>query len=234
MKRTFLFLLALILLGPIIPTHAEQIVVDAFGDSITSGVPYYQPTSGNGCLPPCGGYEPELQRLLRAAGQDSAVKNYGVRGETTSDGLKRIDTILTASKPKYLLLLEGTNEIYFSSPYTVRSNMTLMVEKALANNITPIIGTITPDSQFTSKPIPFTNTLLKNLAQAKQIPLADLYAATVSKWSALSSADGLHPNTSGYRILAKTWFDTILAWEKQKSLNATSFLPSIYLLLLPD
>ena len=226
-----LFVLCTLLIAP---ACAEQIVVDAFGDSITSGVPYYQATSGNGCLPPCGGYEPELQRLLNAAGRDSAVRNYGVRGDTTSGGLQRIDTTLATSKPKYILLLEGTNEIYFSSPYTVRSNMSLMVDKALANNTIPIIGTLTPDSQFTSKPIPFTNDLLKELAESKQIPLADLYSATVSKWSSLSNSDGIHPNMTGYAVVAKTWFNAIVAWEKQESINSVSFLPAIHYLLLSD
>ena len=221
-----LFVLCTLLIAP---ACAEQIVVDAFGDSITSGYPYYT-ANGNGCLPPCGGYEPELQKLLNSSGRDSAVKNFGVGSETSTDGLRRIDSVLSASKPRYVLLLEGTNELYFFSPSTVTTNMSKMVEKTLASGAVPVLGTLTPDTRFPDKPITTTNSLLKALAAEKDIPLADLYSATASKWSSLT-ADGLHPNLAGYKVLAQTWFKTIATLEQQGN-NASTVLPAIYLLLL--
>lgn len=230
MTRTLLLLLGLVLLGPITPSHAEQVIVDAFGDSITSGYPYFT-SNGNGCIPPCGGYEPELQRLLKSSGRDSAVKNFGVGGETSTAGLRRIDGVLSASKPRYMLLLEGTNDIYFISPSTVRANMSRMADKTLASGAVPVLGTLTPDTRYPNKQITATNSLLKALAAEKGIPLADMYSATVSRWSALTT-DGLHPNLSGYKVMAQTWFKVIAAKEQQDADKATLVLPAIYQLLL--
>lgn len=215
------------------PVHGQQIVVDAFGDSITSGYPYWT-SNGNGCYPPCGGYEPELQRLLRSSNPEAAVRNYGVRGDTSTSGLQRIDAVMAASNPKYILLMEGTNEIYFLSPLTVKTNMSLMVDKALARGVIPIIGTITPDSRYPSKPIGATNALLIDLAKQKGVPLSDQYEAAAYRWSSISYTDGIHPNLTGYKIMAQTWFDTLVAAEQQYGSGSTSFLPAIYQLLLSD
>ncbi len=218
---------------PVTPCHSEQIVVDAFGDSITSGYPYYS-SNGNGCLPPCGGYEPELQRLLRSSNPEAAVRNYGVRGDTSTSGLQRIDAVMTASNPRYILLMEGTNEIYFLSPLTVKTNMSRMVDKALARGVIPIIGTITPDAHLPSKPIGTTNALLIDLAKQKNVPLSDQYQAAAYQWSSISYSDGVHPNLTGYKIMAQTWFNTLVAAEQQYGSGSTSFLPAIYQLLLSD
>ena len=93
--------------------RCEQFIVSAFGDSITTGYPYWTGTEGNGCLPSScgGGYREPLQALLQSGGRNALVQNWGRRGDTTESGLARIDAVLTASKPRYLLLMEGTNQL---------------------------------------------------------------------------------------------------------------------------
>lgn len=225
--------LALALFAIIMPRQSGAMVVDALGDSITSGVPYYTSTDGNGCLPPCGGYEPALQNLFINSGRSAAVRNFGVRGEFSSGGVNRIDRVMTTTHPNYILLLEGTNDILWYSPTTVKSNVSLMIDKALARSVTPVIGTLTRDTITTYKPINETNSMLRNLAAQKGVPLADLYSATSSNWAAYTS-DGLHPNQAGYTVMARTWFNAMVSWEAQHQMKTTSYLPAIHLLLLDN
>ena len=56
----------------------------AFGDSVTEGVGDEEG----------GGYPPRLEALLIARGRDADVRNRGVSGETTVDGLARIDSVI--------------------------------------------------------------------------------------------------------------------------------------------
>ena len=81
MTRSFAALLlgGLLVLGAVRDTPAAQFLIDTIGDSITVGYPYYSAIEGNGCTPPCGGYQPKLQSLLLAASKDVLVRNYGVR-----------------------------------------------------------------------------------------------------------------------------------------------------------
>lgn len=192
-------------LGCIEETFAATEVVTCFGDSITVGW-YVYTNNGNGCKPPCGGYEPALQQSLLAAGHDVVLRNYGVGGEATSGGVTRIDSVLTASQPKYVLLLEGTNDALLSSPGTIHANLSYMIDRILARNAIPILATLTPDNRFNgAKPIEEINNRIKTLAAEKNIALVDLYAATSSTWNSLNS-DGIHPNAAGYKLIAQTWY----------------------------
>ncbi len=199
----FLFLVFFLLVAG--RSRAETYTVDAFGDSITAGWVVYA-RDGNGCVG-CGGYEPTLQSLLKSAGREAVVKNWGKGSETTDHGASRIDDVIAHDKPRYMLLMEGTNDLLYLSPDTVRKNMAYMVDLSLARGVTPILGTITPDSRK-DKPISQTNALLRELATQKQIALADHYTAVKDNWSSLT-ADGLHPNSAGYAKMAEVWFDAM-------------------------
>ena len=156
----FLFLVFFLLVAG--PLRAETYTVDAFGDSITAGWVVYA-RDGNGCVG-CGGYEPALQSLLKSAGREAVVKNWGKGGETTDHGASRVDIVIALDKPRYMLLMEGTNDLLFFSEDTVLKNMTRMVDASLARGVAPILGTILPDSRG-GKRITQTNDLLRDLTQ---------------------------------------------------------------------
>ena len=92
----FLFLVFFLLVAG--PLRAETYTVDAFGDSITAGWVVYA-RDGNGCVG-CGGYEPALQSLLKSAGREAVVKNWGKGGETTDHGASRVDIVIALDKPQ--------------------------------------------------------------------------------------------------------------------------------------
>ena len=221
----FLFLVFFLLVAG--PLRAETYTVDAFGDSITAGWWVYA-RNGNGCVG-CGGYEPALQSLLKSAGRDAVVKNWGKGSETTDHGASRIDDVIAHDKPRYMLLMEGTNDLLYLSPDTVRKNMAYMVDLSLARGVTPILGTITPDSRG-GKPISQTNALLRELATQKKIALADLYAAVKDSWSSLT-ADGLHPNSAGYSKIAQVWTSAMDEADKMNAPPTANLTPSLMLLL---
>ena len=86
----FLFLVLFLLVAG--RSRAETYTVDAFGDSITAGWVVYA-RDGNGCVG-CGGYEPTLQSLLKSAGREAVVKNWGKGSETTDHGASRVDIVI--------------------------------------------------------------------------------------------------------------------------------------------
>ena len=226
MARGLAVLLLVGLLATGVPSDCRgvQFLVDTIGDSITVGYPYYLPVNANGCTPQCGGYQPKLQSLLLATGKDALVRNYGVRGATTAEGVSRVDAILDSTSPQFVLIMEGTNDLLFLSPNTVYKNIGYMVDATLARGEVPILGTIPPDTHI-SKPIVETNTLLRQLAQDRQIALADHYNALVGNWASLNY-DGLHPNLAGYEVMARTWFTPV-----NDKMNARTSLPWLMLLL---
>jgi len=194
------------------PVMAANIA--AFGDSITEGV-----GSSN------GGYPPKLLFLLnKYVDGNHGVDNHGKGGEATAWGNGRIHAVLGSKKYHYVLILEGTNDIYFGlSLESTRYYLEAMVQKSKnLFHTTPLIALLTPDAREESlanqKHIETTyNPLIANIANKFHVPLVNLYNAVAGNWNALSD-DQLHPNDVGYQIVANTWFHPlkVLIDEEQR------------------
>lgn len=180
----------------------------AFGDSITSGLPYLK--NGGGCTN-CGGYEPFLQYYLNWEGKKRTVYNYGVAGEyLTFQGINRIDTVLSAVKPSHVLILEGTNDLsLYVDPATVAYNVYKAAYKALQAGVRPVVGTILPDTRYGTdwKQVSKTNSYIKSyVGSNSKMCLSDQNAAISPYWSSGYNYDKLHPNYYGYWIMGLYWY----------------------------
>ena len=178
--------------------HAANIT--AFGDSITRG--YGSDT---------GGYPSRLSDLLNANSKPSVVANFGEDSENTYNGVSRIDGVLTAFPANIVLIMEGTNDIIVGlSAEATKFNLQAMITKIKTAKMTPLLSTLTPsDRSGSATLIPEVwNPMIKTLASSNGIQLVDNYAATSPTWGALNG-DGIHPNDSGYQIIAGTWYATL-------------------------
>ncbi len=107
--------------------------------------------------------------------------------------------------------MEGTNDIRSHHPWqTTKLNLQIMIDKAKAKGVIPILSTLTPSDQANSEVlIPNKyNPMIKELAATNKIPLVDQYSAIETSWPSLNN-DGIHPNDNGYLYLAKTWWRII-------------------------
>lgn len=209
--------LALILLPCLAPSLQAQTAYIGFGDSITFGV-------GDDPLRTDKGYTPRLQTMLQGAGANAVVKNFGIGGEDTQEGLARIDNVLrdNALTGDVLLLMEGTNDI--SRGYTIESirfNLNEMAKRAEARGMTVIHATTIPrlpNAKFDPQNITNTelNQNIRDMAGFRERKLADPYevfSATPNLFGTYyyTGADDPvgHPNAAGYDLLAQVFFDVI-------------------------
>jgi len=182
----------------------------AFGDSITYGVL-------SRTWFPDKGYVPRLEQLLRSHFSAAKVLNRGVPGERTFEGLARIETVLNQDKSKYLLLMEGTNDMTGGIPSeTAAFNIEEMIKKCLQFDVYPLIATIIPRSDLfwnlgiRDRTLLF-NKLLKKIVPSYSLPLADQYGIFMDFPDGYLNlfSDGAHPNELGYELMAETWFENI-------------------------
>ncbi|RBP53518.1 SGNH/GDSL hydrolase family protein [Arenicella xantha] len=190
-------------------------VIILFGDSITAGSPY---TSGNIGGKRIGPVQEHLQTLLKESGRDAVVLNFGWSGTTTRDAVHRLkDTLIAAKKLEpadyyYLAAMYGTNDSGVGiSARETQSNVELIIDAARRENVTPIIGTITPKKRTNIWPVRPYNRSIFHAAKNKGALLVDHNAKWLRGGFNLLSKDGLHPNKYGYELIAYTWFN--LAFE---------------------
>jgi lysophospholipase L1-like esterase len=189
----------------------------AFGDSITRGSMDDIPgddVSLDG-RNTGGGFEPVLNNLLTAAkGYPHTVVNAGVSGETSADGASRIGSILSGNpSAKYFLILYGTNDALDPAVprATYKDNMQAIVTAVKNAGKIPYLAKIpyTTNFSFDLARIQEYNAAIDELRATNGITVIapDFYALFQN--TALLSADGLHPNGSGYQSMANRWFNVL-------------------------
>lgn len=98
--------------------HDMRPVIAAFGDSLSAGL---------GVAPGLS-YPDDLQRLIDAAGYRYRVVNLGVSGDTTTDGLVRLPSVL-ALHPALIVLEFGANDGLRGLPVaSARKNLADMIQ----------------------------------------------------------------------------------------------------------
>ena len=148
----------------------------------------------------------------------------GISGQTTPQMLIRFRPDVIALKPKAVVILAGTNDIAGNTgPMTdeqIAGNLASMAELAKANGIRVILSSILPVSEYHVRPgdtappqttrrpmarITALNAWMKEYAAANGHVYLDYVAAMTDAKGLLRaelSEDDLHPNASGYAIMA--------------------------------
>jgi lysophospholipase L1-like esterase len=189
------------------------------GDSITDG----EGVIGG------GGYRIELRQ--RAVAQGLSIdfvgslmngpatlpdkEHEGHSGWEISRLAQNVNPWLTAYKPELVLLLIGTNDVFWDmSMATAPARLSALIDQILTTlpDASVIVSTIPPlaDAARESRGLTF-NAAIEPLVQNKQA--AGLHVSFVDIHAALTTADladGTHPNQTGYDKMAAVWFAGLL------------------------
>lgn len=209
--------------GPLFSFGRNDDAYIAFGDSITSGLIY---VNLNPEVYYYSGYPQRLEEKLKLHYGVGRVINEGFDGELTVQGVSRLPQVIDRYDARYLLLMEGFNDVIFPniSLDTVIFNLQTMVIQARQKGVFTFLATVTPrrDSVWYQ---PFyrqrhltLNERIRQLASQLKVPLVDQYLAMenypASDGGLLSlfSIDLKHPNEKGYQFMAETWLKEIQAF----------------------
>lgn len=163
-----------------IPKATREGPIVAFGDSLIYGTG----SSGGGFIK---GLEDRIQR---------PIVNLGIPGETTADGLKRLDSVLDLH-PSVAILLLGGNDYLRRVPHDETfANLALIIERLQADGAAVLL-------------IGVRGGVLRDNFAERYEELADEYG-TAYVHDVLDDTlgvagymdDRVHPNDSGYRVIA--------------------------------
>lgn len=185
-------------------SRRSQVTLAALGDSITAcdnGTNYEWSTAI---------YDTNCSWLeVAVIKSNSSIEyggNFGVPGETSTQILARVSTVIAAA-PTHCTILAGAND---SSAATVKTNIQAIASALRAAGITPILCTLPPnrtlsDSAVQTK-IRQVNAWLRAYSLSTGVPLLDFYSvlANPADGDYLSGyyADTVHPNRAAYALMA--------------------------------
>jgi acyl-CoA thioesterase-1 len=145
-----------------------------------------------------------LQERLDAAYPGWIVGNEGVGGDTTSDGLQRLDRALSEGTAILILELGANDGLRGTQIDTIEANLSAIVERVRARGITVLLcGMETPPWKGWNYTLEY-HRLFPRLAARYEIPLVPFLLEGVALSPELNGDDLIHPNASGARRIADT------------------------------
>jgi acyl-CoA thioesterase-1 len=173
--------------GPV----AKPPEIVAFGDSLTAGLG----------LPPDEAFPARLAARLAGEGIQIHLVNAGNSGDTTTDGLARLDWAL-AGKPKLVLLELGANDMLRGiDPAIVRANLDAMIAKIQASGASVLLLGMHAATNWGADYQETFDRIYPELAQARGVALYPFFLDGVAMDPKLNQPDGLHPNERGVAVL---------------------------------
>lgn len=168
-------------------------VIAAFGDSLSAGFG----------VEPGKSFPDDIQRLLDAAGYRYHVVNLGVSGDTTTDGVERLQNVL-AVHPVIVLLEFGGNDGLRGLPVTsTEKNLATMVEALRKSGAQVVLAGMTLPRNYGPEYIQSFERVYIDLAQRYKLVRIPFLLEGVGGHPDLMQADGIHPTAEGAEIVAR-------------------------------
>jgi acyl-CoA thioesterase I len=165
----------------------------AFGDSLTAG---YGADAGES-------YPDYLQKDLDAQGYRYRVINAGVSGNTTKDGLERLDSVVTL-KPAVVIVAFGGNDGLRGLPIAAtRQNLDTILTRLERSGAKVVLGGITLPPNYGPDYIQQFNESYILLARQHHVPLLPFLLKDVYGAPGGMQADGMHATAQGNAQVAR-------------------------------
>jgi acyl-CoA thioesterase-1 len=146
----------------------------------------------------------ELQSRLDATHPGWTIVNAGVSGDTTSDGLQRIDEALTGDTAIMILELGANDGLQGVAIPTIEANLAALIERAQRRGVRVLLcGMETFPLHGLEYSLAF-HQIFPRLANRYGTTLVPFLLAGVALNPDLNGDDDVHPNAAGARVIAGT------------------------------
>jgi acyl-CoA thioesterase I len=154
---------------------------------------------------PSEAYPALLQDKINAAGLDFTVVNAGVSGNTSADGLNRIDWLLKRPVDVFILELGGNDGLRGVPVSITESNLQAIIDRVKEKYPSAqivIAGMQIPPNLGEAYTTAFKN-IFPALAKKNRATLIPFLLEGVGGRPELNQPDHIHPTAAGHRIVAE-------------------------------
>jgi acyl-CoA thioesterase-1 len=171
----------------------ERPRIVAFGDSLTAGLGVAAEQA----------YPARLQRRLDEQGLHYRVINAGVSGDTTAGGLRRVDWVLR-SRPELVILELGANDgLRGLNLKETKTNLERIIQRCQDASVAVVLAGMKLPPNYGREYTKDFEEIYRTLAKQYRLTLIPFFLDGVAGSTSLNQADGIHPTSEGYRIIAE-------------------------------
>jgi acyl-CoA thioesterase I len=171
----------------------ERPVIVAFGNSLTAGAG----------VDPAQNYPSKLQVRIDASGYSYRVVNSGVSGDTSSQGLNRIESIV-ALRPAIVIVELGANDgLRGLPPEATRKNLAAIINRLQSAGARVILAGMQMPPNYGPQYTGGFRALFQDLSKQHRTPLIPFFLEGVGGHGELNQDDGIHPTAEGYDIVVE-------------------------------
>jgi len=176
-------------------TQSGNEIIICFGDSLTFGT-----GAGKGM-----DYPSQLAKMIR-----KPVINKGLPGETTASALRRLNKDVLSRNPDMVLITLGGNDLKNGVPKDIAFDYLKQIVQAIQKQgAQVIIGGL----KFPGMDRGFGDGYEDLARQTGAVLIPDIFAGIVDNRNLMS--DPIHPNNTGYRIIAQRFYNAIASSAPQ-------------------
>jgi acyl-CoA thioesterase-1 len=192
-RKRFLWFLLFALVTPLC-AQAERKTLLILGDSLSAGYG----------IDPEQAYPALLQKKIDAAGLDFTVVNAGVSGNTTADGLQRVDWLLKRKIDVLFLELGGNDGLRGLPVAAAKANLQSIMDRIRQKypKVKIVIAGMKMPPNMGADYVDAFDDIFPKLATDNHVALVPFLLEGVAQDPNLNLPDGIHPNPEGQKIVA--------------------------------
>jgi len=183
--------------GPPKPAKAagtdHRPIIVALGDSLTAG-------RGLG---PTENYPAKLQAKLDAKGYRYRVVNAGVSGDTSAQGLNRLQ-VIRSLRPALVIVELGANDGLRGIPVEqTQSNLNEIVSTLKEDGVTVVLAGMEIPPNYGPEYTRQFRLMFRDIAAKYRVPLIPFFLQGVAGIPDLNQEDGIHPTARGNDLVTE-------------------------------
>ncbi len=162
-------------------------VIVAFGDSLTAGLG----------LPEKDSFPAQLERALKARGQEVKVVNAGVSGDTAAAGLARLDWAMPHDASAVIVELGANDALQGLDPAATKATLEKIIAELKARGLPILLAGMEAPRNLGQDYVDQFRAIYADLAQRYGLILYPFFLDGVALDDKYTLGDGLHPNAEG-------------------------------------
>jgi acyl-CoA thioesterase I len=191
------------------PRKNDEIVILAFGDSLTAG---YR-------IPPDKSFPAQLEAALREKGYSVRVLNSGVSGDTAADGLARLDWSLNEKVDGAIVEFGANDALRGLNPGVTERSLDGILKNLKERQIALLVAGMEAPRNYGQDYDNAFRAIYPRLAEKYGALFYPFFLRDVATVEALNLSDGLHPTPEGVGVIVQNILpdvETLIARIRKK------------------